>query len=584
MAVMVTIAALVGVDASPGASAARPIARPAQATATDSGELLFVNEGNRLRRIDVDTIGQASLVEDVLVERASSDPEGRDVNGQICERPDVPNGFIVGEDTGQPHPRPGWGVFDPDGTQVGKLAATYNVAGAEPHGCAINADGMLFTSDVGFQGFGTANGQLIQWFPPYTGFPGPPGAYPDTDAISTNFCKLAVDLGTAGSVAIDAQGRVYVSEASGTRINRFSPPFPTAPNAAGGCGATDATGAPLADAVQREVFATASDGMLTFSGLAFAPNGNLYAGSVLTGRIAEYDLDGNLVRLLLAPEQEVPPIPTGNPQALAVGADGTVYYADLNLEGTLPDVGPGPNGKVWRIRFDSAGNPLPPEIVREGLAFPDGVALFPGDLQSQIPPSLEWPTLAGGPERTFFNPNERLLTPETAPNLIERWRFPTDAVVTSSPAVATVELPGPRPHPRGVLLVLGRTRLRARLGDRRRALAVRVRRPARRVVPGRRIPHGRRRRWPPDRAHRRRGEVVRARCRNRQRRSGSSRRARAVGTQPASSRVTARSTANATKSKRHRSSSTASPTSVWTSTTSRPARAASTPSTPRPAR
>ena len=68
--------------------------------------------------------------------------------------------------------------------------------------------------------------------------------------------------------------------------------------------------------------------------------------------------------------------------------------------------------------------------------------VFPGDLESQIPPPLEWPTLAGGPERTFFNPNERLLTPETAPNLIERWRFPTDAVVTSSPTVATVELPG----------------------------------------------------------------------------------------------------------------------------------------------
>jgi outer membrane protein assembly factor BamB len=416
---------------------------PRRAGAAESGLLLYVTEGNRMRRIDVDTIGTGALLEDVIVQRASSAPgTGRDVNGQICARADTPGGFIAGEDTGQPDPPPGWGVFDADGTQVGKLAATYNVSGAEPHGCAFAPDGTLFTSEVGFQGFGTANGQLIQWFPPFTGFPGPPGAYPDTNEISTNFCKIATDLGTAGGVAVDAQGRVYVTQSSGLQITRFSPPFPTAPNAAGGCGATDATGAPRADTVQREVFATPSDGMLTFSGVAVAPNGNIYASSVLTGRIAEYDLDGNVVRVLLAPAASAPPIPTGHPQGITVGPDGTVYYADLDLRGTLPNVGPGPNGKVWRIRFDAAGDPLPPEIVHEGLAFPDGVALFPGDLQSSIPPPLEWPTLAGGPERRFFNAGETDLTAATAPGLIERWHFRTEAVITSSPAIATVNLPG----------------------------------------------------------------------------------------------------------------------------------------------
>ena len=93
------------------------------------------------------------------------------------------------------------------------------------------------------------------WFPPYDVFPGPPGAYPDTDERSTSYCKLATDLGTAGAVAIDDQGRVYVAETSGLSIERFSPPFPTGPDAAGGCGGVDATGAPVADAVQRETFA-----------------------------------------------------------------------------------------------------------------------------------------------------------------------------------------------------------------------------------------------------------------------------------------------------------------------------------------
>lgn len=443
---LVAILALVGAAlvAAPTANAEGAPGDPA-ATPAESGTLLLVNEGNRLRRIDIDTIGADHQLEDVLVHEAGATPDGRDINGQICQVPGTDGAFVAGEDSGQPHPPPGWGMFDKTGHQIGKLTASYFVAGAEPHGCAVAPDGTLFTSEVGFQGFGTSNGQLIQWFAPLDTFPGPPGAYPATDDRSTNFCKLAVDLGTAGGVAVDAEGRVYVAQSSGFRIDRFSPPFPTGPDAAGGCGGVDTTGAPVATTVHRETFAVASDGLLTFSGVALAPNGNIYASSVLTGRIAEYDLDGNLVRLILAPDATVPPIPTGNPQDVTVGPDGTIYYADLDLVGSLPDVGPGPNGKVWRIRFDADGNPRPPEIVRQGLAFPDGVAVVSGNLQTGSEPALEWPTLAGGDRRRFFNPNEHLLTRDTAPDLIERWRFETDAVVTSSPSVATVAFPdGPR--------------------------------------------------------------------------------------------------------------------------------------------
>ena len=96
----------------------------------------------------------------------------------------------------------------------------------------------LFTSEVGTEDIGGDDGQLILWFPPYDQFPGPPRAYPETDEPSTNFCKIASDIGTAGGVAVDAMGRVYVASASGFQILRFSPPFPTAPNAGGGCGGT----------------------------------------------------------------------------------------------------------------------------------------------------------------------------------------------------------------------------------------------------------------------------------------------------------------------------------------------------------
>ncbi|MFK7974753.1 MAG: PQQ-binding-like beta-propeller repeat protein [Halioglobus sp.] len=389
----------------------------------ESGELLYSTEGNRVRRYDIDTIGTADLNEDILIERARIDPEGRDLNGEMCFFPDGTGRFVAGEDTGQPNPPAGWGVFAPDGTQLQKLTATYFVPGAEPHGCEFSPNGSLFTSEVGFQGFGTANGQLIQWFPGLE-----------------SFCKLAIDLAVAGSVEVDAQGRVYVTQAAGGTIERFSPPFPTSNTAEGGCGGVDSTGAPVADSVNRETFVTASQGMATFSGITKAPNGNFYASSVLTGRIAEYDLDGNLVRLILAPEQGVPPIPTGHPQGLDVGSDGTLYYADLDLVGTLPNVGAGPDGRVWRIRFDEENNPLPPEVVRAGLSFPDGVSVGFGNFQTPDTTVPDWPTLAGGPSRTFFNANEQWLKRDRVDDLVEKWRFPTNAVVTSSPSVAPVTM------------------------------------------------------------------------------------------------------------------------------------------------
>lgn len=419
------------------------IAVPTVAPASDSGEVLYAPEGNRLRRYDVDTVG-GPLVEDVLIERASASEQGgdlpagkfRDINGLVCRFPDGSGRFIAGEDTGQPNPTAGWGVFTAEGRQIGKLTATYNIPGAEPFGCAFAADGTLFTTSIGSQGFGPPNGQLIQWFPPFDHFPGAPGDYPNTTAPSTNFCKIAVDIGTAGGIAIDDDGRIYVAASSQLSVFRFSPPFPTAPDAAGGCGGTDAQGSPLATSVSRETFLTPT-GLSTFSGLALAPNGNLYAAEVLNGRIGEYDLDGNLVRMIVAPPELLPPISTGNPQGITVGADGTLYYADLDLVGTLPNVGPGPNGKVRRVRFDETGDPLPPEIIRQNLQFPDGVAIFPGNLQDD-----DWNTYAGGPERTFWNHRESQITAANVGQLETKWTFPTGAILTASPSITRVAVPG----------------------------------------------------------------------------------------------------------------------------------------------
>jgi outer membrane protein assembly factor BamB len=421
------------------------------ASGNDPQELLLGTEGNRLHRFDVDSLAHPELLGDVLIERAGgggeggtggSAAEGRDVNGMICALSDGSGRFLLGEDTGQPRPRAGWGLFSAMGRQLGKLTPTSFVPNAEPFGCALDADGILFTTEVGGQGFSDRSGQLIQWFPPYDVFPGPEGVYPDTDAVSDNFCKIAVDLGTATGVAVDEQGRVYVSASSEGVVHRFSPPFPTGPDAAGGCSRVDALGSPLADVdrVNREKFI---DDRRIFppSGIARAPNGSWYVASVLFGRITEFDADGRLLRVLMEPGPDEGPLDlpksTGSPQGLAVDRAGTLYFADLDLQPPFVSPSPGPDGRFRRIRFDEHGDPLPPETILGGLAFPDGVALLPGNLE----PS-EWPSYAGGPRRLFFNPNEQFLTPDNVRDLRLRWKFPTQGAITGSPSVALVDVPG----------------------------------------------------------------------------------------------------------------------------------------------
>jgi hypothetical protein len=37
---------------------------------------------------------------------------------------------------------------------------------------------------------------------------------------------------------------------------------------------------------------------------------------------------------------------------------------------------------VRRIAFDVCGRPAAPAVVRDGLAFPDGLGILPGDLEA----------------------------------------------------------------------------------------------------------------------------------------------------------------------------------------------------------
>ncbi len=462
---------LLRLSAAAAGALAALLSAPAPLSAEDSNQLLYGTEGNRLRRTDVDTIGSDRLAEEVFVERASAAEEGggssggpgRDVNGMICFFLDGSGRFVLGEDTGQPDPPAGWGVFDAQGLQIGKLTATYFAATPEPYGCAFDpAKGALYTTSVGDPGFGPDNGQLIRWFEPYDRFVPPPGSIPPDPEARTNFCKLAIDIGTAAGVAVDAQGRVWVASSSGLRVDRFTLPAGKSlePGVAGeGCETLDPSGAFIVDddaGVVRETLITPTvddpgtmedetNFMFTFTGLAIRPdNGNLYAASVITGRIAEYDVEtGAFVRWIVTHDEPgfgggwSLPQPFGTPQGITVAPDGTVYYADLDLMGSLPDIDTGPDGKVWRVRMDAAGDPLTPEIVRDDLAFPDGVAVAPGNIQK-----TEWLTLAGGPERQFSNPDESTITADNVAQLTPRWSVPTGGSITTGATVAAIDIPG----------------------------------------------------------------------------------------------------------------------------------------------
>ena len=112
----------------------------------------------------------------------------------------------------------------------------------------------------------------------------------------------------------------------------------------------------------------------------------LRAGLSGFGEIIEIDPDGKLVRKILDPDGLFPPFTTGSPMGLAVDSNGSIYYADLGLywkEGWF-NIGTSKNCKVRQITFDKEGNPNPPKTLLEGLGFPDGVAVFPGQLPLSI--------------------------------------------------------------------------------------------------------------------------------------------------------------------------------------------------------
>ena len=329
----------------------------------------------------------------------------RDINGQVCVSPDNRH-IITGEDTvlsgggegGSSHdPRiAGWGFFEISGAtlgqltieQVGKLAPEGGkgpgyTGDPDNYGCGFLDGNRLFTSAIGNTLPGEpANGQLFLWFAPFS------GAFrqeTDTEAGvsffvgSVDHCQIDDTLATAGGIAVDSNGDVYVTanrpddDGNPGAVWRYRGTWPST--------AAECTPSFLEANITKEQVIPAVPGLPadplapTPSSVVISPAGTLFVASVFSGTVSEYGKDGLWIRDLFPLSPVTPRTgPTGNtPFGLAVTADGALWIADLGIVvgAPVPE-----QGSLIRLPF-AAGDPvLPAATVADELTFPDGLGVY----------------------------------------------------------------------------------------------------------------------------------------------------------------------------------------------------------------
>jgi hypothetical protein len=163
---------------------------------------------------------------------------------------------------------------------------------------------------------------------------------------------------------LDDAGNVYVPEPQAFKVTKFTPPFPSSP----------------ADCANADLLPTTPPGKSTW--LSGGGTGGLtipvsitrvhgsdhfyVAGALAPPIINEYDANGAFVRNI------VPANVPKNPLGMDVGRDGTLYYAELNLDPMTLN----PRcGSVSMVQFDKSGTPQPPLTLGTHLNFPDGITV-----------------------------------------------------------------------------------------------------------------------------------------------------------------------------------------------------------------
>ena len=255
----------------------------------------------------------------------------------------------------------GWAVFERNGKYTrqhiqvqGQPNVDQNAdppGAKDPQGCAFLPDGRLIATDVGSEQIGLNDGALMMFFPD-----GENGGY-------QTYCFLDKSLAVPGMPTLDDAGNIYVPEPQALRVTKFTPPYPTS---AADC----ANPAQLVTTLPgKSTWLASGVGGLTIPVSITRGRGSDHfyvAGALAPPIINEYSANGAFVRNI------VPANVPKNPLGMDVGSDGTLYYAELNLDPLTLN----PRcGSVSMVQFDGSGNPKAPVTLGMNLNFPDGITV-----------------------------------------------------------------------------------------------------------------------------------------------------------------------------------------------------------------
>jgi hypothetical protein len=359
-------------------TATPPTTAPASTSTTEPGSdaVVFVSVAGNIDAYDA----QSPYDRQRLV-AAGTAPNGTEAHGQICFMPDGTKRFVVAETTPASAAAPasaGFGIYQVSGDGIGTFRVarvggfTSPGAGAAAatltYGCAFTKAGQLFTTDVGTVSptdaqAGQPDGQLIEWFPPFTG-------------TTPAHCVVATGLAVPQGLAADPDGSIDLASAGAPTAGvwRYTGTFPTK--------AADCTASPVAGITAAKLIPGGTSGLTAPSAVAVTPdNKSLVVSSALDGVIDEFDLDGTFATTLLTPNPPgalgAAPFATGTPLGVAVNADGAIFYADVGFEQpTAGHVQPGLRaGSLRRIAVDQ-GQPQAPTTLNQQLSAPDGLGIF----------------------------------------------------------------------------------------------------------------------------------------------------------------------------------------------------------------
>ncbi len=350
---------------------------PPSTSTTEPGTdaVVFVSVGG-----NIDAYDSQAPYDRQRVVAAGTAPNGSEPHGQICFLPDATKRFVVAETRPAAAGTPaaaGFGLYQLSGDGIGTFRVQrvngFTSPGATSasatltYGCAFSKGGQLFTTDVGSVSptnsqSGAADGQLIEWFPPFT-------------SSAPAHCVVATGLAVPQGLAAEPDGSVDLASASTPTAGvwRYSGAFPTK---------STACTTPMTGVTATKVIPAGANGLSAPAAVALtSDNKSLVVTSAIDGVVDQFGLDGTFTTTLLTPDPAAPlaatPFTTGTPLGVAVNADGAVFYADPGLERAANgSVAPGARvGSIRRIAVTKA-QPQAPNALNQNLPAPDGLGIF----------------------------------------------------------------------------------------------------------------------------------------------------------------------------------------------------------------